>query len=180
MELLTSQTILFYLLATAVVVFSLGVLFNSNPLYSALQLALSMISMAGLYYGLGAKFIAGVQMIVYAGAVMVLFVMVLMLFDLRREQRAFNKGVFSAFIKWFSAGLFAGLVVMSIGFSTDMILSDARVKEATAEFSTRDLAKVVYSNYVAEFEILGVILLVVAVGVVVVSRIRGGTHAQSN
>jgi NADH-quinone oxidoreductase subunit J len=178
MEMLTSSTILFYMIATAIVVFSLSVLFNPNPLFSALNLALCMISLAGLYYGLGAKFIAGVQLIVYAGAVMVLFVMVLMLFDIRREREAFSRGPIATFFKIFSALAFLGVVAVSVGFSVDMVLSDPRVKEATQAFSTKDLAKILYTDYVFAFEVLGVALLVVAVGAVVLSRIKGGTHAR--
>lgn len=178
MELITTSTVLFYLVSVAVLVFSLGVFLNPNPLFCALNLCLCMISLSALYYGLGAKFIAGVQLIVYAGAVMVLFVMVLMLFDIRREQSAFEKSSLGALIKLFSGILFMGFVAACIGLSTDTILSDPRVQKSVSAFSTKDLAKILYTDYVFAFETLGVVLLIVAVGAVVVSRIKGGTHAR--
>ena len=88
---------LFYFLAMAIIIFSLAVIMSPNPIYSALFLALTMITLAFMFFMLNAPFIAGVQLIVYAGAVVVLFVMVMMLFDLKKEKEAFAKGKFTGF-----------------------------------------------------------------------------------
>jgi len=179
MQYLNLETVMFYLLATTIVVTALSVLFNSNPLYGALNLAIALISMAVLFYGLEAPFIAGVQLIVYAGAVMVLFVMVLMLFDLRKEKQAFSGSFFGYLFKFISFGFFIGLLATTITLSTDMIQTMPNQPGQTLDFSTKALAKVLYTDYLFAFEVLGVLLLIVAIGVVVVSRIKGGTHADS-
>ena len=168
--------LVFYILAIAIVIFSLLVVMNENPLYSALYLALTMISLAFVYFVLNAAFIAGVQLIVYAGAVVVLFVMVMMLFDLKKEKDAFSKGKFTGFIKIGSAGWLCGLLAGTIYMSTEMITSGGN-KLSEDSMTAKKLATELFTNYVFAFEALGVLLLVIAVGAVAISRIKGGTHA---
>lgn len=169
---------IFYILATLILVSGLMTVLSANPIYSALYLAITMISLAGMFYTLDAHFIAGVQLIVYAGAVMVLFVMVLMLFDLKTELRAFSKGAISNFLKLLSVALLAGLVVGAIPLSTELLANPDSAAKVTSASSTKDLAMLLFTKYVFAFEALGLLLLVVAVGVVAVSRIKGGTHAR--
>lgn len=75
------DAILFWFLALVVLVSGLSVILMTNPVYSALCLVMTMVGVSAIFVTLNAYFLAGVQLIVYAGAVMVLFVMVLMLFD---------------------------------------------------------------------------------------------------
>jgi len=168
---------MFYLLSTFIVVFSLAVIMLSNPIFSALFLALSMISMAFVFFVLDAHFIAGVQLMVYAGAVMVLFVMVLMLFDLGKETEVFSKGKFTGLLKIACAGWLCGLIGGAVYMSTEMIDVEAQVTDSVS-FTTKALATELFTNYVFAFEALGVLLLLVAIGVVAVSRMKGGTHAR--
>ena len=79
------SAVFFYLLAAIILIFSYKTITSNNPIHCALYLVITMINLAFLYFGLEAPFIGGVQLVVYAGAVMVLFVMVLMLFDLKSE-----------------------------------------------------------------------------------------------
>ncbi len=169
---------IFYILATLILVSGLMMVLSANPIFSALYLAITMISLAGMFYTLGAHFIAGVQLIVYAGAVMVLFVMVLMLFDLKTELRAFSKGALGNFLKLVSVALLAGLVVGAIPLSTELLSGPEVATKATSATSTKELSMLLFTKYIFAFEALGVLLLVVAVGVVAVSRIKGGTHAR--
>lgn len=151
---------------------------SSNPIYCALYLAITMVLLAFMFFTLGAPFIAGVQLIVYAGAVMVLFVMVLMLFDLKKEIRAFSRGKVTGFLKIASAGLLCGFVSLVMVVSTDLLgTSQTKALEAPAT-STRELAQLLFSKYIFAFETLGVLLLLIAVGAVAVSRAKGGTHAR--
>ncbi len=166
----------FYSLALFLIYFAFKTITSINPIHSALYLVLTMIGLAAVFYHLGAHFIAGVQMIVYAGAVMVLFVMVLMLFDLRAELRAFSRGLFSGMLKLISAAFLAGLL-WGAGDSSVAILETQSAAPAGGDV-TRQLGIMLYTKYLYAFEVLGVLLLVVAVGVVAVSRIKGGTHAQ--
>jgi NADH-quinone oxidoreductase subunit J len=171
---------LFYLMALLTLMSSGGVVLLRNPIYCSLSLAITMILFAALFYRLDAQFIAGVQLIVYAGAVMVLFVMVLMLFDLKHEDRAFSKGAISTLLKVASAGALCGFIVVAANFSTDYVLAVAK-KGTTpwnANDATKDIAMALFSKYVFGFEMIGVLLLVIAIGAVALSRIVGGTHAK--
>ena len=166
----------FYSMASFLIFFAYRTITSVNPIHSALYLALTMIGLAGVFFQLNAHFIAGVQMIVYAGAVMVLFVMVLMLFDLKTEVRAFTRGLFSGFLKIFCAAIMAGF---AFGAATNSIgIIDEEPPKILAATATRDLSILLYTKYIFAFEALGILLLVVAVGVVAVSRIKGGTHAK--
>jgi NADH-quinone oxidoreductase subunit J len=170
----TADIIIFWILAILTVASALTVVLISNPIYSALALAMTMIGISGLFATLQAYFIAGVQLIVYAGAVMVLFVMVLMLFDLKKELQTFTRGKISGFFKIISVGMLAGLIVGAIVMSKGVV--------GTPDLSTADqtkkLGQMLFSQYLFGFEALGVLLLVVAVGAVALSRSKGGTHAK--
>ncbi len=171
-----AEAIGFYSLAMFLIYFAYKVITVPNPIHSALYLALTMIFLAGAFFNLGAHFIAGVQLIVYAGAVMVLFVMVLMLFDLRSEIRSFSRGLISGALKVMSAALLAGLALGAANSS--VALFDPAPTPAVPQDVTRQLGILLYTKYLYAFEVLGILLLVVAVGVVAVSRMKGGTHAK--
>jgi NADH-quinone oxidoreductase subunit J len=170
------EAIGFYSLAIFLIYFAFKTISVPNPIHSALYLVLTMIGLSAAFFNLGAQFIAGVQMIVYAGAVMVLFVMVLMLFDLKAELRSFTQGLFSGGLKVMSAALLAGLAIGAANSSV-AILETTEAPKPTVDV-TRQLGLLLYTKYLYAFEALGLLLLVVAVGVVAVSRIKGGTHAQ--
>lgn len=166
----------FYALALFLIFFAYKTITVVNPIHAALYLVLTMIGLAFAFYGLGAQFIAGVQLIVYAGAVMVLFVMVLMLFDLKAELRAFSRGLVSGGLKVMASALLAGFALGAANSSVAVL--DSAEGPAIQADVTKQLGILLYTKYLYAFEALGVLLLVVAVGVVAVSRIKGGTHAQ--
>lgn len=170
------EAISFYTLALFLIFFAYKTITVANPLHSALYLVLTMLGLASAFFNLGAQFIAGVQLIVYAGAVMVLFVMVLMLFDLKAEIRAFSRGLISGALKVMSAALIAGLAWG--GARSSVTVLDTPDSQAVGADVTRQLGILLYTKYLFAFEILGILLLVVAVGVVAVSRMKGGTHAR--
>jgi NADH-quinone oxidoreductase subunit J len=169
------EAIGFYALALFLIFFAYKTITVPNPIHSALYLVLTMMGVAVAFFNLGAQFIAGVQMIVYAGAVMVLFVMVLMLFDLKAELRSFSRGLFSGAFKVMSAALLAGLAIGASNNSLAILENQEAPKSGDV---TRQLGLLLYTKYLYAFELLGVLLLVVAVGVVAVSRMKGGTHAK--
>lgn len=177
---MTADALLFWILAAMTLVSALTVILVPNPVYSALSLALTMIGVSAVFVTLNAFFLAGVQLIVYAGAVMVLFVMVLMLFDLKHELQAFTHGKLSGLVKLGSVGLLAGLVVGSILMSSQFFTTSAMdsADAAVKSDGTKELGRMLFSQYLFGFEALGVLLLIVAVGAVALSRSRGGTHAR--
>jgi NADH-quinone oxidoreductase subunit J len=176
---MTPDVFLFWFLAAVVLLSGATVILVPNPIYSALALAMTMVGIAALFVTLNAYFLAGVQLIVYAGAVMVLFVMVLMIFDLKQEVRAFSRGVFSGAMKIASVGLFAGLVAGAVALTAGSFIkvSTNPALELGAD-TTKQLGKMLFTQYLFGFEALGVLLLVVAIGAVALSRSKGGTHAK--
>ncbi len=174
------DAILFWFLALVVPVSALSVVLMTNPVYSALCLAMTMVGVSAVFVTLNAYFLAGVQLIVYAGAVMVLFVMVLMLFDLKHELQAFTRGKVSGAIKIAVVGILAGLIVGAATIGKNLIDAKAVAENAgaAAEDTTRVLSQNLFLKNIFGFEALGVLLLVIAVGTVALSRSKGGTHAR--
>ena len=177
-----TDAILFWFLAFVTIGAGLSVVLMSNPIYSALSLAMTMVGVSALFVTLGAFFLAGVQLIVYAGAVLVLFVMVLMLFDLKHEIQAFSRGKITGAVKIGTVGILAGLIVGAITLSTKALEMAKAAPVATSTGknydNTMSLAQNLFLQNVFGFEALGVLLLVIAVGTVALSRSRGGTHAR--
>ena len=162
------ETVLFYLFAALTVGCALMVVanpFSRNPVTSAMFLVLTIVSMAGLFVLLHAFFLGAVQILVYAGAVMVLFLFVIMLLDLKEEERRKVKKL----------GLFAGLI--AIGAMAGLFLKSllavrpgANLSAPTAEGSTAALGKLLFTDYLLPFEIVSILLLVAMVGVVLLSK----------
>lgn len=179
---MSADAFLFWFLAFVTIVSALSVVVMVNPIYSALSLAMTMIGVAAVFVTLDAYFLAGVQLIVYAGAVMVLFVMVLMLFDLKHELQAFSRGRLTGAIKIASVGILSGLIVGAVTMglkpnANKMSAPDGSVVPAVVD-TTKALAENLFIKNILGFEVLGVMLLVIAVGVVALSRSKGGTHAR--
>ena len=133
-----------------------------------------MTGVAGLFFLLQAPFVGAVQILVYAGAVMVLFVLVIMLIDVNRGGEKYAGGNLSALTKGLAIGVFSGLV------SAVVLRSPIMAKPAllNGDFTVLDISKVLFTKYVLAFELLGLILLVIPIGVVALSRTRGGTHER--
>lgn len=184
---MSMDTMLFWFLSLMIVVAGLSVVLLSNPIYSALCLVFTMVGVAAIFATLNAYFLAGVQLIVYTGAVMVLFVMVLMLFDLKHELQAFSRGKVSGFLKITSVGVLAGLLVGGITLATkkpvliaegSALANDLAAQAGEGLDNTKVLANDLFLKNILGFETLGVLLLVIAIGTVALSRSKGGTHAR--
>ena len=160
--------ILFYVFAALTLVCGVLVVanpFSRNPVTSAMFLVLTIISMAGLFVLLQAFFLAAVQVLVYAGAVMVLFLFVIMLLDLKEEERRKIK----------KAGFITGLVAVTaiFGLFVRSLLATQPGKhlpEPTAVGDTATLGKMLFTNYLLPFEIVSILLLVAMVGVILLSK----------
>ena len=175
---MSADEILFWFLAALTVGSALTVIRVVNPIYCALALAMTMIGVSALFVTLGAYFLAGVQVIVYAGAVTVLFVMVLMLFDLKHEVLAFSRGKVAGIVKVSSAAALMGLIIGAIFLTFhDDSQKGFKVLDVTVD-STKELSKILFTQYVFGFEALGLLLLIIAIGAVALARSKGGTHAR--
>jgi NADH-quinone oxidoreductase subunit J len=161
------QDILFYIFAFLTLVCGFLVIanpFSRNPVTSAMFLVLTIVSLAGLFVLLHAYFLAAVQVLVYAGAVMVLFLFVIMLLDLRAEQRRRFK-VLAVIGGMISAGAILLIFLRNL-LSTPLGAADS----PTLEGGTLALGKLLFTQYVLPFEIVSILLLVAMVGVVLLSK----------
>jgi len=162
------QDIFFYLFAFLTLLCAFLVVanpFSRNPVTSAMFLVLTIVSMAGLFVLLHAFFLAAVQVLVYAGAVIVLFLFVIMLLDLKEEQRRkINRlGIGASVI---SVGAIAAIFIKILAVSP----SDASLTSPTLEGATQPLGRMLFTAYLLPFEILSVLLLVAMVGVILLSK----------
>ena len=161
------QDLLFYLFAALTLLCGLMVVVNPlsrNPVTSAMFLVLAIISMAGLFVLLHAFFLAAVQILVYAGAVMVLFLFVVMLLDLKEEARRKTK-VFGIATGLVAVGAFAAVMVASI-----LGTHPGKGLIPQGEGTTPVLGKILFTQYLLPFEILSVLLLVAMVGAILLSK----------
>jgi NADH-quinone oxidoreductase subunit J len=163
------QEILFYLLAVLTLLFGFLVVanpFSRNPVTSAMFLALTIISLAGLFVLLHAFFLAAVQILVYAGAVMVLFLFVIMLLDLPVEEKRR--------VQVISAGLgvvaIAGLLLI-MGRAL-WVSGIGRGLNPQLEGSAVDLGRALFSQgqFLLPFEVVSLLLLSAMVGVILLSK----------
>jgi NADH-quinone oxidoreductase subunit J len=159
----------FYFLAALSVGSALGVILRKNAVHSAIFLIFTLLAQAGLYLMLYAPFVAGVQIILYAGGIMVLFLFVIMLVNLERSQQEeqFNK---QWIVGTLVAVLFGALVLLvykhgAASFPTTL----AALPESS---NTQDVGVMLYRNYMLPFEIASLLLLVAIVGAVVMAKKR--------
>lgn len=162
-----AEQIMFYLFAGLALVFGVLVIANPvsrNPVTSAMFLVLTIGSLAGLFVLLNAFFLAAVQILVYAGAVLVLFLFVIMLLDLKEEARR----------KVRTAGVV--MAVMAVGGLAVILLKTVAFSRLGANLKpqlqgeTIALGKALFTQYVLPFEIVSVLLLVAMVGVILLSK----------
>ena len=159
---------LFWTFAAFTLVFGAAVVINRNPIASALSLVLSFLGLAALFMSLDAFFIGIIQVLVYAGAVMVLFLFIVMLLDLRAEERRKINGV-----------AFAGGLVVALAFLVQIFMVVDQLRGAREQFpalpvgrtdDVRDIGLLLFSDYNLPFQIIGVLVLVATIGVIVLSK----------
>jgi NADH-quinone oxidoreductase subunit J len=168
MLIMSLPDILFYVFAALTLLCGVLVVanpFSRNPVTSAMFLVLTIISMAGLFVLLHAFFLAAVQVLVYAGAVMVLFLFVIMMLDLKEEERRKIKS-FSLVAGLVSVGAIAAFFAKSL-LTTKL---DATAALQKHDDSTRELGSLLFTNYLLPFEIVSILLLVAMVGVILLSK----------
>jgi NADH-quinone oxidoreductase subunit J len=161
------QDLFFYLFAALTLLCGFLVVanpFTRNPVTSAMFLVLCIVSLAGLFVLLHAFFLAAVQILVYAGAVMVLFLFVIMLLDLKEEARRHFK-TFAVATGVISVGALAAVTLKTIWTSG---VGQGRTPQI--EGATVPLGKMLFTQYLLPFEIVSVLLLVAMVGVILLSK----------
>ncbi|SDA28048.1 NADH dehydrogenase subunit J [Nitrosospira sp. Nsp18] len=171
--------IIFYFFSTVLVASALGVITARNPVHSALLLVLAFFTSAGLWLLLEAEFLAITLVLVYVGAVMVLFLFVVMMLDINLDYLR------EGFWKWFPFGAFLALVMatemaavlMGKQFGADQM--PAPSARAADYSNTKELGRLIYTEYVYAFELAAVILLVAIVAAIALTlRQRTGTKSM--
>jgi len=165
---MAATEILFWLLSAMALFSALMVLVSKNPVHSVLWLIVVFFAISGHYILLNAQFLAIVNLIVYAGAIMVLFLFVIMLMNLNTD----NEPQRNSLIKL--AGVVAGCLLLTVLISA--VRSAAEIRTSTAVMNEGDiglienLGKVLFTQYVVPFEISSVLFLSAMVGAVVIGK----------
>ncbi len=159
----------FYFLSGIAVISALLVITRRNAVHSAIALIFTLLSLAGLYLMLYAPFVAAVQIILYVGGIMVLFLFVIMLVNLDRNmvEEQFNKQWLVGLLATLALGaLFVVVYLKGIG------IFPAKATLAAEQTNTQQVGLLLYRNYLLPFEIASLLLLVAIVGAVVMAKKR--------
>ena len=158
---------LFYFLSFVAVLSALMVVFSKNPVYSVLYLIITFFAIACHYVLMKAEFLAVVHLIVYAGAIMVLFLYVIMLLNLNKETEPHKSNILK-----FAATICAGLLLIVLVGSLKgaELLIKAQPAGDSAIGSVKNLGKVLFTDFLLPFEIASILLLAAMVGVVMLAK----------
>jgi NADH-quinone oxidoreductase subunit J len=162
---------LFYVFAAVAVVASLLVIGQRNPIYSVLLLIASFGALSGLYVLLEAPFVAAIQIIVYAGAIMVLFLFVVMLLNAPHEETEYDERVHLLMhpgAMRFGAVLAVALIVELVWALTRGASDSGALPDAVS--SVQQIGVLLFTEYAFPFEVTSVLILVAMVGAVVLAR----------
>jgi NADH-quinone oxidoreductase subunit J len=163
----------FWYLAGVILVSAILVVALRNPVHSVLSLLIMFFHVAGLYITLHAEFLAAVQIIVYAGAILVLYLFVLMLLNVKREERYHTQWLL---------GTLAGVTILTEGFAlvaqyglpapsaTPQAAAPLARALESSQGNTEAIGAVLYAAYIFPFEVASLILLVAMVGAIVLAK----------
>lgn len=158
---------LFFLVAFLAVSSAVYFVFARNPLYAILSLIVTMFSIAGMYILLNAQFLAIIQIIVYAGAIMVLFLYILMMLNLNKEDES-KKNNTLKFVGVFTAGLLLiGVLGVFRGVQEQHIVVENVDKGVGL---TKNLGRLLFNEYVLPFELASILILAGIVGAVLIGK----------
>jgi len=166
------ELILFYIFAAITLVSAILVITQKNVVHSAVFLASTLLSVAGIFLTLHAEFLAGVQVIVYVGGILVLFVFVMMLISLERSttERQFSR-------QWMIALIAAAALIAELGYviyrgkdSFVLPAADAQAAADTLTGNTEVVGTALFTSFLLPFEIASILLLVAIVGAVVLAK----------
>lgn len=165
------NTVLFFIFSSIAVITSVLVITRKNPVISALFLVLNFASLAGIYLLLAAQFIAVVQIIVYAGAIMVLFLFVIMLLKPEHEKGFFED---KPLLKYLAVGtgviVFLQLVFIIIAGSGSLKITPTDYNKSIEIGTIETIGKELFTTYLLPFESIAFVLLAAAIGALMLSK----------
>jgi NADH-quinone oxidoreductase subunit J len=163
----SAELLVFIALAAMALAGAVSLILQSHPIHSALSLIVVMVALAGLYLLLGAEFVAMVQIIVYGGAIMVLFVFVIMLLNAGAEEHS-NVSRMARF-----AGVPLAMVLLAelaVGVTRASL---PMTPQPVAEGATQNLAMLLFRNYMFPFELTSILILIAILGALVLAQRDG-------
>jgi NADH-quinone oxidoreductase subunit J len=161
------ETVLFYLISLALIVFAIGVIVSRSAIYSVLSLVGALCMMAGLFILLKAYLVATILVLVYAGAILVLFLFVVMLIDAKKVEE-FSKNITKKIpLNSITAVLIAGVIFWQV---FHVIRSIKTVPAIAPQGTTQAIGRLLFSQYLLPFELTSFLLLAAVVGVVVLAK----------
>lgn len=161
-----SEAIFFYAFSILTVVMVIFMIFQTNPVASVVYLVFAFFGLAGLYVLLQAPFVAVLQILVYAGAIMVLFIFVIMLLNLRKDDLYYDRITLKKIGVGVLALLFAGFLTLYF-----LKVPVSSFYELPQEFgSPQAVGRLLFLTYLVPFELTSILLLVAVVGAVMLAR----------
>ncbi|MEC7641236.1 MAG: NADH-quinone oxidoreductase subunit J [Nitrospinota bacterium] len=163
------ELLIFYPLGFTCILLALLVVCNKNPVGSAVSLIGMMLGLAGLFVLLRAHFLAALQVLVYAGAIMVLFMFVIMLLNLKADDANWKSRQRNVFLSSLTGVLIAGILykVINIGFDAKF---DAPQNLGDSFGTTAEVGRFLFTDFVLPFEVASILLLAAMVGAVVLAK----------
>lgn len=163
----------FFFLSFVAILSALMVVFSRNAVYSVLYLIITFFALAGHYVLLQAEFLAAVHVIVYAGAIMVLFLYVIMLLNLNKDSEP-RRGMLSKVAAIVAAGL---MMIILVGALKGSVMMDASTASRADLGTVKSLGKVLFTEFLLPFEITSLLLLSAMVGAVMLGKKDKETNA---
>lgn len=160
------ETVIFFLFAALALASALMVVLHRNPVYSTMSLVVTLFSVAVFFVMLGAPFVGVIQVLVYAGAIVVLFLFVIMLLNVEREETQHGGQTAQRWVAVVGAVVF-GAVLILLFWRDGPTETDALTEEMV---SMKGLATALFSEYLLAFEAVGLLLLVAVIGATIAAR----------
>jgi NADH-quinone oxidoreductase subunit J len=160
------MVVLFYICAALAILAALNVVLQRTPVYSALSLIVVLCTLAVIYLLLGAEFMAVIQVIVYAGAIMVLFVLVIMLLNARRETPSDR----SRIARWLGVPLLAALLAEILLVVWQQFPPASTAAARALDAGPAAIGQLLFRTYVLPFEVTSILILVAVLGAVVLAK----------
>jgi NADH-quinone oxidoreductase subunit J len=163
---MNAPLLVFFFLAAIAILGAISLILQRHPIHSALSLIVVMVALAGLYLLMGAEFVAAVQIIVYGGAIMVLFIFVIMLLNAGVEERT-NMSKMAGWAGLPLAIALMGFLAAAVARSTDRVQA---VAQSGATAPTKVVAGLLFQEFVYPFELTSFLILVAIIGAIVLAQ----------
>jgi len=165
-----TEAILFALFSVSAIVFAFNVVFRKNPVHCALFLVCVLLSLSGMFILLNAAFIAAIQILIYAGAIMVLFLFVVMLLNVKGETPLLTPGAAKGFGFFFALIAFAELLWTVLTRGGAEGTPEQAVVLPPGFGSPAEIGRILYTTWLFPFEVTSILLLIAVIGAVVLAK----------